>query len=49
MENMTNLKRTHYCSELRIENKGEEVVVAGWVQRQRDLGKIIFTDLRDRN
>ncbi|MBQ6625546.1 MAG: aspartate--tRNA ligase [Clostridia bacterium] len=45
---MTNLKRTHYCSELRIENKGEEVVVAGWVQRQRDLGKIIFTDLRDR-
>ncbi len=48
MENMTNLKRTHYCSELRIENKGEEVVVAGWVQRQRDLGKIIFTDLRDR-
>ena len=48
MENMTNLKRTHYCSDLRIENKGEEVVVAGWVQRQRDLGKIIFTDLRDR-
>lgn len=48
MENMTNLKRTHYCSDLRIENRGEEVVVAGWVQRQRDLGKIIFTDLRDR-
>lgn len=48
MENMAGLKRTHYCGELRIENKESEVVVAGWVQRQRDLGSIIFVDLRDR-
>lgn len=49
MDFMTGLKRTHYCGDLRIENKGEEVVVAGWVQRQRDLGSIIFIDLRDRS
>lgn len=47
-EFMTGLKRSHYCSDLRIENVGEEVVVCGWVQRQRDLGQLIFIDLRDR-
>ena len=47
-EFMTGLKRTHYCGTLRAENIGEEVVVCGWVQRQRNLGQLIFIDLRDR-
>lgn len=47
-EFMTGLKRTSYCGDLRIENAGQEVTVCGWVQRQRDLGQLIFIDLRDR-
>lgn len=48
MDFMTGLKRTDYCGDLRIGDIGREVVVAGWVQRQRDLGALIFIDLRDR-
>lgn len=48
MDFMTGLKRTDYCGDLRIGDVGREVVVAGWVQRQRDLGALIFIDLRDR-
>lgn len=47
-EFMTGLKRTNYCGDLRIEDCGREVTVCGWVQRQRDLGQLIFIDLRDR-
>ena len=48
MDFMTGLKRTDYCGSLRLADVGREVTVAGWVQRQRDLGALIFVDLRDR-
>lgn len=42
------LKRTVYCGEVTKADIDKEVVVCGWVQRQRDLGQLIFVDLRDR-
>lgn len=47
-EFMDGFKRTHYCGVLRSTDAGKEVSVCGWVQRQRDLGGLIFIDLRDR-
>ena len=48
MDFMTGLKRTDYCGTFTAKDCGREVVVAGWVQRQRDLGALIFVDLCDR-
>ena len=47
MENLKGLKRTHYCGDLRIDNVGQEVVLNGWVQKKRNLGGLVFVDLRD--
>ncbi len=47
-EFLTGLKRSCYCGELRSSSIGETVTVCGWTQRQRDLGQLIFIDLRDR-
>jgi len=42
------LKRTDYCGELRAGHEGREVVLTGWVQRVRDIGQLVFVDVRDR-
>ena len=48
MDNLQDFHRSHYCGDLRLGDAGKTVSVCGWVQRQRDLGSLIFVDLRDR-
>ncbi len=47
-ESIHGLKRSHKCTELSSSNIGEKVTVMGWVQKQRNLGSLVFIDLRDR-
>jgi len=48
IDRINNWQRTHSCGALGKDNVGEEVTLMGWVNRRRDLGKVIFIDLRDR-
>ena len=46
---MQGLKRTHRCGELSVANVGETVTIMGWVQKNRNKGGLVFTDVRDRS
>ena len=48
-EQLGDLTRTHTCGALRVEDVGADVVLLGWVHRVRDLGGLLFIDIRDRN
>lgn len=48
-ESMAGLSRSHRCTEVSRENIGKKVTVMGWVQKRRNLGSLIFVDLRDRS
>ncbi|MCL6602535.1 MAG: aspartate--tRNA ligase [Paenibacillus sp.] len=43
------MQRSHHCGQLTLDNIGETVVLNGWVQTRRDLGGVLFIDLRDRS
>lgn len=47
-DSLSDWKRTAYCGDLRIPNAGQDVVLFGWVHKLRDMGNLVFIDLRDR-
>ena len=48
-ESMVGLKRSHRCTEVSSADIGKKVTVMGWVAKRRNLGSLIFVDLRDRS
>lgn len=48
MDTLKGMKRTHYCGSLSSEDINSEVILMGWVQKSRNLGSLVFVDLRDR-
>src|SRR6185295_2590504 len=49
IEPLGKLARTHTCGALRVSDVGSDIVLLGWVHRVRDLGSLVFIDLRDRH
>ena len=49
LDSLGDLRRTHYCGDLREGDIGTDAVLMGWVHRKRDLGGLLFLHLRDRS
>ena len=49
IEPLGTLARTHTCGALRAADVGKDIVLLGWVHRVRDLGSLVFIDIRDRH
>jgi aspartyl-tRNA synthetase len=48
IDNLSDWERTAYCGDLRLSHVGQEVTLFGWVHKHRDMGNLVFIDLRDR-